>query len=647
MKKLILILTLLISLLFPYTVMADTHAAASCAAADIQDAVDLASNGDTVTVPATGSPCTWNSKLTLDLTTKGLLIQGAGSGLVTIVSATPLTDPTLEILVASGYPVTLTGFTFDGDDRNNTSASGIVNFTGTGTGADHRIHHNAFINIGDRGILFTYSGGELYGLIDNNTFTSTGIGGEMAISAIGNGSTSWSIAHTWGDANAIYIEDNTFNWSRSSDDVIDGYNGARFVIRYNHFYERGVGFHGNLTGGYRSVFSTEIYENDIDQQNASQGDPINVKGGSHTIYNNRITGNFKQRIFAQSGRSCSSATTWGKCDGSNPYDLNEVGSTGTSGTATAGGATSMVHAGAGWEVNAYVDYYVHNTSEGTATAADCMAKIESNTSDTLTLVAGLGSSCSGNSQFANTETYVISLGYPCLDQLGRGTNQATDKSYEWNNTEDETEIDWLINNPCAESTPDVLDHLTVGVDLINDTERPAYTPYTYPHPLRQEGEGEASGTIIPGGCKESEIVTGGKYIDLELEGEEWPAAGEAFDAIRQDLIDGLDSAQAEAAGWDAVVKAELAVTTVTRIDDDTARITLPDFDGDPNTAYEITANETITSTICDTCTVGQVEIVCGNTFQISAEQIGAETIGCVYDATGPAAVYDANGPTVN
>lgn len=133
-----------------------------------------------------------------------------------------------------------------------------------------------------------------------------------------------------------------------------------------------------------------------------------------------------------------------------------------------------------------------------------------------------------------------------------------------------------------------------------------YTPYTYPHPLRQEGEGEASGTIIPGGCQEKDIRNGGRTIDLVLYGDQWPAAGEAFDAIRQNLINGLVAAASPAGGWNLVVVAELPVTAVTRINDTTARITLPDFDGDPNTVYNPVdgENETVTATICDTCTAG-------------------------------------------
>ena len=161
-----------------------------------------------------------------------------------------------------------------------------------------------------------------------------------------------------------------------------------------------------------------------------------------------------------------------------------------------------------------------------------------------------------------------------------------------------------------------------------------------------EGEGQASGTIIPGGCTESEIVSGGKTIVITLSGDEWVADGATFEAQRQNIIDGMDSGGEEAGGWDAVVKAELAVTTVVRTSATIVTITLPDFDGDPNTAYAITANETVTVTIPATAVVGAVEIVATPTFQISAELVAPENLSIVYDANGPVGVYNVNGKVI-
>ncbi|HDZ39526.1 MAG TPA: hypothetical protein ENH62_14840 [Marinobacter sp.] len=621
-------------LLMPNKAMADTHAAASCSIADITTAVNAASDGDTVTVPTTGSPCTWNSALSLDLTTKGLLIQGAGRDSLTIISNTPLTDPTLELLVATGFTVTITGFTFDGDGRNNTSSDAVLNMTGTGS--THRIHTNDIINIGDRGIRLLYDGGELYVLIDNNRLYSSGVGGEQAITAFGNGDTSWGVAHTWGDANATFIEDNEFYWNRNSDSAVDGYDGARYVIRYNAFYEKGIGFHGNFTGNYRSLFSSEIYQNDLNLNAASPIDWVRVKGGSHTIYSNRATGNFRTRLFADSERSCGSAPTWGKCTGANDYDGNTAGPTGTSGTASAGAQTSMTDSGAGWSVNAYTGFYVHNTTEGAVGDADCIALIDSNTSEVLTLSAQLADSCSGDSTFANTETYVITLGYPCLDQLGRGASQAADKVYEWSNTEDGSDVDWVINDACPGETPELSDHLVIGTDLINDTQRPGYSGYIYPHPR------------VGGSCE----VSGGDITESALQaGYEWTVTftGEAVDALVGDndpltevFVDGWTATGG--GNWNTCIRDAIAdqadngTDEVTQDDSQTVRFTIP--------ANACTTPNRIVVTMDGSILDGGKDMVCTPVVVTSSEAIAGETVGIVYDVNAGPIIYDVNGITI-
>ena len=91
---------------------------------------------------------------------------------------------------------------------------------------------------------------------------------------------------------------------------------------------------------------------------------------------------------------------------------------------------------------------------------------------------------------------------------------------------------------------------------------------------------------------ESDITTGGNVITLTLTNDTWESTVGADNAITTALIAGLDSAQAEAAGWDAVVKAGLTYTAVTRTSDTLVTITLPAF-----RSYDITAQETITATI--------------------------------------------------
>ena len=118
---------------------------------------------------------------------------------------------------------------------------------------------------------------------------------------------------------------------------------------------------------------------------------------------------------------------------------------------------------------------------------------------------------------------------------------------------------------------------------------------------------------------ETDIVTGGKTIIITLTNGTWePTAG--FDAQRQNIINGLDSDLAEATGWDAVVKAGLAVGAVVRTSDTAVTVTLSAF-----ASYDITATETITVTVPASAISGSVAIIGNPTFTVS-QTAGATSI---------------------
>jgi len=119
---------------------------------------------------------------------------------------------------------------------------------------------------------------------------------------------------------------------------------------------------------------------------------------------------------------------------------------------------------------------------------------------------------------------------------------------------------------------------------------------------------------------EADIVTGGKTIILTLNGDNWVADGATFDAQRQNIINGLDSAQAEGTGWDAVVKANEVVGAVVRTSATVVTITLS-----AHATYNITATETITATIPSTAVVGGNALVATPTFTVSAIAVATIT----------------------
>lgn len=110
---------------------------------------------------------------------------------------------------------------------------------------------------------------------------------------------------------------------------------------------------------------------------------------------------------------------------------------------------------------------------------------------------------------------------------------------------------------------------------------------------------DVAGTIVSAATDEDDIVAGGKTIILTLntgrlppQSDIWHANIGSSSSQTTDLINGLTSSGAEAAGWNAVVRAGLTFADVTRDSDTQVTILLPAF-----ALYDITATELITATI--------------------------------------------------
>lgn len=119
---------------------------------------------------------------------------------------------------------------------------------------------------------------------------------------------------------------------------------------------------------------------------------------------------------------------------------------------------------------------------------------------------------------------------------------------------------------------------------------------------------------------EADVVAGGKTIIITLTGDTWIAAGAAsFDLQRQNIINGIDSAQSELLGWDTIVKATQGIGGVARTSNTVVTVTL-----DASPTYNITAQETITVTIPATALTGANAIVATPSFTVAT--VGGATI---------------------
>lgn len=120
-----------------------------------------------------------------------------------------------------------------------------------------------------------------------------------------------------------------------------------------------------------------------------------------------------------------------------------------------------------------------------------------------------------------------------------------------------------------------------------------------------------SGTITAA-TTEADIVAGGKTIIITLDGDTWIAAGAgSFDLQRDEILQGLDSAQGEALGWNLQVRDTELLTAVARTSDTVVTITLT-----AHILYNITAQETITVTVPGTALIGTVDIMATPTFTV-------------------------------
>jgi hypothetical protein len=138
---------------------------------------------------------------------------------------------------------------------------------------------------------------------------------------------------------------------------------------------------------------------------------------------------------------------------------------------------------------------------------------------------------------------------------------------------------------------------------------------------------------IGDGATEQEVRDGDGTIIVTLTGTTWVADGATFNAQRQNIIDGLDAADAQTNGWNAEVRDEIGVSSVVRTSGTIATITIAAADV---TAYQITTNESITVTVPSTAVASGGVITASPTITITAGTESAAITGTISDgATSP------------
>lgn len=178
-----------------------------------------------------------------------------------------------------------------------------------------RIDHNSFTNFaGSQAVFFgeSSSEGEVYGVVDHNTFTGATNG--MAMKNI-SGGTDWEIG-LQGSANNIFFEDNTVTFTDNTDlglGASDSWKAGGTVLRFNAVTGSRVLTHSLCHDG---PVNFEVYFNTINNPTGEPDDYRNIHSqgsGEIIIFENTVENANGNAIAIQHYRSDASQMPQGDC----------------------------------------------------------------------------------------------------------------------------------------------------------------------------------------------------------------------------------------------------------------------------------------------------------------------------------------------
>lgn len=344
-----------------------------------------------------------------------------------------------------------------------------------GDSKNFRVDHSRFQNFGGRGVWIE---GYTFGVIDHCDFE-------------------------WGHSQAIYTElmhesdsvGGTFSWTELPLGL--GTANAIYVedstFKSNEPEETGFATILDGAAGYRLVFRNNDVTNGYIM---THGRDIKNNRGVYSleIYNNTFL-----------------------ADGKNHWRLMFIR-----------GGTGVVWGNTVTEANGgYVSNFAHLTNYCSCCQFIC---------------PDLGGGCSGIDPCNSAGCgFDLCTSYPCIDQVGRATNQELAPFYEWDNTfvgGDGDLVVWEMCDTIGDHIQDVPHDGELLADYYNDTPMPGYVPYTYPHPLTDEGETEPGCDDLDG---DGYSVEGGDCGTVDCDDSDvaiYPGAEEICDDAADNDCDG-------------------------------------------------------------------------------------------------------------
>jgi Fibronectin type III domain len=401
---------------------AATVTATSCSAADVQTALNKAAAGDTVAIPA--GTCTWTTTVNWNAPAN-VTLQGAGvpatvgnndaTMIIDSIGRSGYDSPLLNIVTNATGTFRMTGISLrNSGDPSTRSYNGSVRIYGNTKKL--RIDHNHFDHVSVRALMVA---GDITGVVDHNLVDMGGADQFIRFQSTSEGDPAWAQPTDLGTDRFVFVEDNEINNPGGFAQVNDGYEGGRFVIRYNKI--QNAGFQTHPTGGSgraRGVRAFEIYKNKM-TATVTNFNFFFLSSGAGVIWGNEAPTGFTHFITAHSMRVDTKTYTqlpvpqgWGQCP--SIFDTN-----------------------------------------------GCLDQPGRGISDLLSgafpSVKNMATGCTSPDPCANPR-------------------QKIEGVYEWENVWATAGggLKWAVYEPGV---------LVAGRDYFPDTKKPDYTPYTYPHPL--------------------------------------------------------------------------------------------------------------------------------------------------------------------
>ena len=290
---------------------AATIIASSCSQPDVQAAINRAVSGDKVNIPP--GNCTWTAAVSIP-DSKKITLQGAGKTSTIITSN--ITEGYTIHANYSGSRITGIGFEF-------INTAGGISVRGSGWRVDNCLFNNT---TGSTRAGVHPNGGtissRLYGLVDHCEFINSRVlvYGDLNLLAHGI----WARSLGLGTDSAVYVEDC----------IIQAYTIwelHRCTITAAHMYFAITRSRIHMRKHIRFRAMIELHENGksiITHSTRSVkacGYQCCCVAGTGVVFNNTLTGTWDQAgIALDNVRSCESRATSGMCDGSSPWDGNQI-----------------------------------------------------------------------------------------------------------------------------------------------------------------------------------------------------------------------------------------------------------------------------------------------------------------------------------